>query len=200
MGKIIGLTGGIASGKSTVSKLLKELGAVVIDADTISRRIVEPGSSTLEELITAFGMEYITNEGQLNRRKLGNYVFQKKEALEKLNKITHPVIFEEIKNEIHRVRNTMPTAVIILDAALLIEMGLVSLVDELWLVITSQEQQLERLMVRDKLSIEDAEGRILAQMSQEEKQPFADRIIDNSGNYHELQGQIYDLWREVAEI
>ncbi|KAB3527260.1 dephospho-CoA kinase [Alkaliphilus serpentinus] len=200
MGRIIGLTGGIASGKSTASKILMELGAFAIDADIISRRIVELGTPTLKEIKKTFGDEYFNSVGELNRRKLGNYVFQNKEALEKLNEITHPAILKEIEREIIKNKKTSPKGVIILDAALLIEMGLHSLVQEVWLVTTTREQQLSRLIDRDKLTFEAAEDRILSQMSQEEKRPYADRIIDNSGTYQELREQIFALWREITEI
>lgn len=169
MKKVIGLTGGIASGKSTVSSLLSELGAVIIDADDIARSIVGVGSTALEEIRAYFGEAYFLPNGELNRKKLGEYVFNHEEALDKLNEITHPRIVEKIKIEINWHKQNSVNPVIIVDAALLIEMGLVNLVNEVWLVAVPHDTQLKRLIEREDLTIEGAENRISSQMSLEEK-------------------------------
>lgn len=198
MKKVIGLTGGIASGKSTVSSLLLELGAVIIDADDIARSIVGVGSTALEEIRAYFGEAYFLPNGELNRKKLGEYVFNHEEALNKLNEITHPRIVEKIKIEINWHKQNSVNPVIIVDAALLIEMGLVNLVNEVWLVAVPHDTQLKRLIEREDLTIEGAENRISSQMSLEEKKQFADRIIDNSGNVETLKEQVKKIWHEIA--
>lgn len=197
MKKVIGLTGGIASGKSTVSSLLIKLGAVVIDADHIARSIVKVGSPALLEIKDFFGEAYFLSNGELNRKKLGEYVFNHEDALNKLNEITHPRIIQEIKNEIncHKQKDTSP--VIIVDAALLIEMKLVYLVDEVWLVAVPYDVQLKRLMERENLTMEGAKIRIASQMSLEEKKQFANRIIDNSGDIVDLEKQVKKMWQRI---
>lgn len=194
MKKVIGLTGGIASGKSTVSGLLKSLGAVIIDADEISREIVQVGKPALEEIKAYFGESYFHEDGTLNRKKLGDYVFRNGEALKKLNEITHPPIIEEIKKRINFHQKNSDAPAIIVDAALLIEMGMVSLVDEVWLVAVPQQVQLERLMEREKLGMGGAKNRIAAQLSLEEKRKFADQVIDNSGDVEDLNAQVLRIW------
>jgi len=199
MKKVIGLTGGIASGKSTVSSLLKSLGAAIIDADEISREIVQPGKPALEEIKAYFGEEYLFKDGTLNRKKLGDYVFRNGEALKQLNRITHPLIIEEIKRRInfHQKNNAAPA--IIIDAALLIEMGMVPLVEEVWLVAVPQALQLERLMERENLEMGGAKNRIAAQLSLEEKRKFADRVIDNSGDVEDLEAQVLKIWQGLLQ-
>ncbi len=198
MKKVVGLTGGIASGKSTVSSLLKDLGVVIIDADDIARSIVRVGSDALKEIRAYFGQEYFFSNGELNRKKLGEHVFNQEEALDKLNEITHPRIIEKIKNEINWHKQNSPNPVIIVDAALLIEMGLVDLVDEVWLVAVPYGTQLKRLMERENLTVEGAENRISSQMSLEEKKHFADKIIDNSGDVVALEEQVRKIWQDMT--
>ncbi len=197
MGKIIGLTGGIASGKSTVSKILANLGALIIDADELGRRVVSKGSLALEEIKNYFGEEYLEEDGQLNRKKLGTLVFNNPKALEKLNEITHSKIIEEMKKEIIWHKKNAPNTVIIVDAALLIEMNLMKLVDEVWLVAIPYQLQLNRLMDREGLTKQEAENRITCQMSLEDKKKYAHKIIDNSTDIIELEERVKKLWREI---
>ncbi|WZL74670.1 dephospho-CoA kinase [Clostridiaceae bacterium 35-E11] len=188
--KIIGLTGGIASGKSTVSGMLRELEIPVIDADKIAREIVAVGKPALKEIEVAFGKDVIHQDGSLNREQLGKIVFSDKEKLKNLNEITHRRIIKEILNRIEMYREKSIDPVIIIDAALLIETGIKDLVDEIWVVLTDENTQLKRLMERDKMSAEEGLKRIRSQMTVEEKKKYADEIIDNNHDLKHLKRQV----------
>lgn len=194
--KVIGLTGGIATGKSTVSALLKQLGAAIVDADLVARQIVEPGGPAWQEIIAAFGVGFLNLDKTLNREKLGKLVFNDAQALEKLNQITHPKIVEEIRQQIegYKLIEVGP-ALLVIDAALLIEVKLHLLVEEVWLVTCSPQEQIARLMVRDKLSYQDALARIKSQMPIEEKKSYAQYIINNNGTLEETKKQVEELWQ-----
>ena len=189
--KVIGLTGGIACGKSTVSAYLRELGAVIVDGDIIAREVTE-NMKTFIELMKAFGSEIVDDNGKLDRRALGNIVFGNKEALEKLNSIVHPEVEAQIKFIVQLYREKNFNGVLVLDIPLLIEIKLFERIemDELWLVSINREIQLSRLMDRNNLTEEEATARILSQLSLEEKSKFADIIIDNSSDIEHLHTQI----------
>lgn len=192
----LGLTGGIASGKSTVSKMLRELGAIVIDADLVAREIVAPGQPALVAIQAAFGVEVINDRGELDRKKLAGLVFDHPDKLEVLNRITHPLIKEEIANRMAALeREDCPTVVV--DAALLIEAGWHTMVDEVWLVSLDDQTQLKRLMERDKLTLDEARQRISAQMSLSQKARYAHRIIDNSGSIQDTQQQVACFYSQL---
>jgi dephospho-CoA kinase len=180
---VIGLTGGIACGKSSISSLLKREGFLIIDADEIAREIVKPYSRVWEEIVENWGSDVLLPDNFLNRTRLGSIVFNNKDELKKLNDITHPEIIREIKQRIVNAG----TAHICIDAALLIETGLHSIVDTVWLVILDRDVQVARLMERDSLSPEDAICRIQLQMSLEEKKKYADLIIDNNGLWKDTE-------------
>ncbi|HHV73965.1 MAG TPA: dephospho-CoA kinase [Thermoanaerobacterium sp.] len=192
--KVIGLTGGIASGKSTVSSILKRLGAVIIDADVVSREIMIKGTDTYNILVSVFGREILRKDGEIDRRKLGNLVFADKEKLNKLNEITHPEIIKRIKDIIEEERKKGKEKAIVLDAALLIEMKLFNMVDEVWLVVVDKKTQIRRLMKRDNLSYKDALNRIKSQMSIEDKMKYADFIINNCKDFNAIKRQVELLW------
>lgn len=195
--KIIGLTGGIASGKSTVSALLKELGAYIVDADRIAREIVTPGSEALKEIAGFFGEEILNGDGTLKRAELARRVFNDPAALEKLNQITHPRIISAIEE---RIRQAAPTeSVLVLDAALLLELNLKSLVDEIWLVCVAPETQFERLLKREAMTREDAGKIIRTQLPLEAKMAAADVCIDNNGTVEALRQKIQKLWNEQVK-
>lgn len=196
--KIIGLTGGVASGKTTVSDILSKLGAIIIDADKIARRVVQRGKPAYRDIVAYFGQEILLEDYGINRKKLAGLVFRDKDALEKLNSITHPRIIGEIKKEIKTYKQMPGNHVIIIDAALLIETNLKDMVQEIWLVLAPKEVQKLRLMDRDGISSGEADRIIKSQTSNEEKIPFADRLIDNSGDLEGLLAQVKDLWRIVS--
>ncbi|MGJ7045641.1 MULTISPECIES: dephospho-CoA kinase [Thermoanaerobacterium] len=197
--KVIGLTGGIASGKSTVSSILKSLGAVIIDADVVSREIMIKGTETYNILISVFGREILRKDGEIDRRKLGNLVFADKEKLNKLNEITHPEIIKRIKDIIEEERKKGKEKAIVLDAALLIEMKLFNMVDEVWLVVVDKKTQIRRLMKRDNLSYKDALNRIKSQMSIEDKMKYADFIINNCKDFNAIKRQVELLWGRFSK-
>lgn len=200
MVKVIGLTGGIASGKSAVSAVLKELGAEVIDADIISRQVVEPGLPAWQQIVDEFQESILNKDGTINRKKLGEIVFADPAKLDKLNKITHPYIIAEIENLIAKHRSSGEKGVVVLEAPLLLELGLERLVDEVWVVAVHPTIQLKRLMERDKLSTRAAVNRIEAQMPLEEKVKKADRVIDNSGTLQETEEQVKKIWSIFCEV
>lgn len=190
---VIGLTGGIASGKSTVSKILSELGATIIDADIIARKVVKKGEIAYFKIVEYFGDEVLQADGELNRKKLGSIVFSDKEKLSILNSITHPHIIDSIKVEIKKQKES-GEKVIVLDAAILIELGLQRLVDTVWLVIVSEKTQIQRLMQRDGVSYDEAMSRILTQYKNKDKIKYADFIIDNDKQLDELSDFIKDKY------
>ncbi len=194
--KVIGLTGGIASGKSTASEILKQLGAYIIDADLIAREILEDDSYVVERLLKAFGPDIIDGEGNIIRSKLADKVFSDAKGLKKLNDITHPVIIDKIIRQINNIKKgTRTFPAIIVDAALLIESGLYRHVDQVWLVKVDRNKQIERLMARDNISEQQAINRINSQMPNEEKERFAQRIINNNGDLSDIRRQIQYLWQ-----
>ncbi|KXG78857.1 Dephospho-CoA kinase [Fervidicola ferrireducens] len=197
--KVIGLTGGIASGKSTVSRMLRQKGAYIIDADEIAKEIVKPGKPAWEDIVRYFGKEILDESGNIRRKKLAKIVFSDEKKLNLLNRITHPRIVEEIKRELEACRRRNEKIVII-DAALLLEIGLDVLVDEVWVVAVDEKTQIDRLIKRESsISYAEAMERIRAQMPLEEKLKFATRIIDNSGDIENTQKQVDEIWREFEK-
>src|SRR5690554_1386826 len=195
---IIGLTGGIASGKSTVSNYLAELGAIIIDADKIAYEIMEKGKTAYWQIIEAFGREILAENGEIDRSRLGKIVFNELEKKKILEEITHPQVIREMREKIEEYR--AENKVIVLDIPLLFEAGLDSMVDETWVVYVDRGTQLQRLMARDGLSYEEANKRIQAQMSLEKKRVLADFVINNKGNIEDLKRQVLLKWREINEI
>lgn len=193
IGKIIGLTGGIATGKSTVSKILREEGYQVIDADLIARDIVKPGKPAYKELVAYYGENILNPDKTINRPVLGQLVFSNKDLVKKLNQITHPYIFQEIKKEIEESRKK--ENIIFLDIPLLFEekdkLNKHNIkLDEIWLVYVDEDLQLERLVKRNKLEKKEASERISLQIPIEEKKKMATRVIDNSKDIDFLREEI----------
>ncbi|WP_432664207.1 dephospho-CoA kinase [Wukongibacter baidiensis] len=195
--KVIGLTGGIASGKSTVSNYLRDLGAVIIDADIVAREIVEKGQPALAEIVDYFGGKVLNYDGTLNRKYLGSIVFSDPDKLQVLNKITHKRIIERIEDKIDYYRHKENLKAIFVDAALLIEMKMYLLTDEVWLVTVSKETQIERIMLRDNLSSNEAIERINSQMCLEQKKQHADVILDNSKDFNFLKEQVETVYNSI---
>lgn len=177
--KIIGLTGGIASGKSTVSRALRDLGAIVIDADEVAHTIMEPGKPAWEDIIEHFGPGVLNADQTIDREKLGAIVFNNPELLRVLNQITHPRVGEQFKQMITTLRAEKSDAVLFMEVPLLYETHMERICDEVWVVWVDEETQIQRLMKRDGLSREDALKRIDAQMSLDEKARRAEFVIDN---------------------
>jgi dephospho-CoA kinase len=192
----IGLTGGIASGKSAVSKMFRALSIPVVDADVASRKVVEPGQPALSEIAELFGPAVIQPDGQLDRKKLGALIFGDEHQRQTLNAIVHPRVREWMQEQIKGYEE-MGEKAIVLDIPLLIESKLMNWADKVLLVYVPKDVQVKRLMTRDHLSEEDALLRIHAQMPLEDKKAQADQIIDNQGSLLETQQQllnILDAW------
>ncbi|MEK3987588.1 dephospho-CoA kinase [Paenibacillus sp. FSL K6-3166] len=195
---IIGLTGGIASGKSTVSALLVSKGARLVDADVIAREVMLPGHEVLAAAVKQFGSEILSPDGTLNRGKLGDIVFQDPAALQALNNLTHPAIRREIKERMNSLEVEDPKKLTIVDIPLLFESGLENMFHEILVVYVPREVQIARLMERNGLSLEQAEARLNAQMDIEAKRNKADYIIDNSGELAHTEQQVSVLWDRLG--
>ena len=193
--KVIGLTGGIATGKTLVSNMFKELGAYIIDADVVARQIVEKGSPVLKEIEKVFGKEVFLPDGSLNRRRLREIIIKDKNKRELLNSITHPAIIEKE----NRLVREADSSLIIVDAALLIESGSYKRFKEIILVYSPFEVQLKRLIERDGMSEKDAVSFIKTQMSIEEKKKFATYIIDNSNGVDYTRKQVEELYETLQK-
>lgn len=187
--RIIGLTGNIACGKSTVLAMLRELGAVTVDADALAHAALAPDGLAYGEVVALWGDEILSPAGAIDRRRLGEIVFADPGELAKLEKIVHPLVVQEVKTLIASAR-----APLVIDAIKLIESGISRMCDEVWVVTCSREQQLERLMRRNHLGVEGALLRIDAQAPQAEKVAVADVVIDNSGTIEETRRQVLEAW------
>ena len=186
--KIIGLTGNIASGKSKISEYLKTKGFKIIDADLIGKSILED-ESIKNRLVRVFGAEIMNKDGSIDRKKLGTIAFSSKENLEKLNRITLPLLSKKIKKRINEYKRKK-TKLLVLDAAILIEAKWNKIVDKVWVVYINPEVQLDRLIKRENYSIEEAKNRINAQMDINEKIKYADIIINNSFDWENTKQQV----------
>jgi dephospho-CoA kinase len=189
----VGLTGGIGSGKSTVAALLAGKGALVIDADEIARRVVEPGSPVLGRLVEKFGTNILHDDGSLNRGALATVAFASERATRHLNEITHPAIREIAETELAHAQASAD--VVIYEMPLLVETGQVSLVDLVVVVDVSEEKQIQRAMDRG-LSEEDVRARMARQTTRSLRLDAADHVIDNDGSLGETSAQVDELWRE----
>lgn len=194
---VVGLTGGIASGKSTVSKKLESLGALIIDADLLAREVTKKGEPAWRKIVDYFGLEVLLPSGEINRKLLGSIVFKDSQARQYLNQVTHPIILERAAEAIKEgKRGKAP--LIVLDAALLIESGAYRLVDKVWLVYCSLTTQLERLMTRDNLTYEEALARVNSQMPLEKKLPYAHEVINTEGDLDSTMEQVEQLWKKYV--
>lgn len=183
--RIIGLTGGIASGKSTVSKVLQKMGAIRIDADDKAHDIIEAHKPAWEDIVEYFGRAVLNPDLTVNREKLGQIVFNDPEKLDKLNQITHPRVMESFKDDLQAIRAATPDAVVVLDIPLLYEIHAERICDVIWVVWVDRETQIKRLMNRNGFSEEEAIKRIDSQMSLDEKARRANVVIDNRGSIEE---------------
>ena len=192
----IGLTGGIASGKSTVSAELRRLGLPIFDADAEAKLAVAKGSEGLAQVIDALGSEYLTDEGELNRAKVAERVFHDKEALRTIEAIIHKIVWARAEQFMQENRSA-EKQLVVLDVPLLIECGWHKLVDSVWLVAVSRKQQIERAMLRSGMTADEVEARIAAQMSLAEKKKYADIVLDNSGTLEETLAAVH---KELAQL
>ena len=194
--KILALTGGIASGKSTVSGKLRELGAFIIDADKIARDLAEPGQPLWNAYVEHFGKNVLLEDGTLDRRAIGRRVFQEKKEKEWIDRVSHPMVREILEHELAYGKET-GRSVAVLDVPLLFESGWDSLADFIWVVYVPPQVQIARLMNRDACDEAAAMDRIHAQWSLEEKKRLADVVIDNSGTWKKTEKQVESAWRNL---
>lgn len=196
---IIGLTGSIASGKSTVSNILEQLGFPIVDADKIARLVVQPGSAVLENVAHVFGAHVLHDDGSLNREKLGQIIFSNQDEREKLNLIIHPAIRQEmLRQKKTHIENGEPT--VIMDIPLLFESELQSLVDKIIVVSVTPEMQKKRLIERNSLSEKEALARISSQFSMAIKEDQADAILFNNGTIEETEKQLKQVLKNWKVI
>ena len=191
---VIGLTGGIGTGKSEVSRILKELGAEVIDADRVGHEAYTPHTAIWREVVDTFGERVLGPAGDIDRKQLGAIVFSDPEAMGRLNAIMHPRMADIIREKIGRFREQGATLVVV-EAALLIEAGWEPLVEEIWVISSTEEQVEERLRHRNGLSEEQIRSRVRAQMPFEERSRHAQVVVDNSGSLEELREEVESLCR-----
>ncbi|WMT39534.1 dephospho-CoA kinase [Paenibacillus sp. D2_2] len=196
----IGLTGGIATGKSTVARMLVSMGAALIDADVIAREIMEPGHPVLARVAEHFGQDILNSDGTLNRKKLGAIVFSDPGQRKVLNDLTHPAIRSEMAGRVKALEEADPHRLVVCDIPLLYESGQEGLYEQIMVVYVPKEIQLERLMERDNLTFEQASLRLAAQMDIELKKSKADILIDNRFGMGETKRQIEKFWREKVSV
>ncbi len=193
---VIGLSGGILTGKSTVSEMLAEKGAVIIDADKIGHKTYQPWTTAWREVVQAFGNGIIKESGEIDRKKLAVIVFNDPEALARLNSIMHPRMHSMIRDEIEKLRGE-GVDVVVLEAAILIEANWTDLVDEVWVTVAPEETAVKRLQNRGGLTEEQARARIRSQLSSEDRAKHADVIIDTDCELAEVRAKVEELWQRL---
>ncbi len=196
--KIAGLTGGIATGKSTVVGMFEELGAKIVDADAIAKDVVTPGKPAYREIVEHFGEGILFEDGQIDREKLGEIIFNNEAERSFLNNSTHPRVFEEMQRQIKSYAES-GAKVVLCDVPLLLESGAQSWLKPVILVYANPETQLARLTERDECSEERARARISSQLPIDDKKKNADVIIDNSGTPEKTRAQVHAAWKNLAQ-
>lgn len=199
MTRIIGLTGGIGTGKSAVARMLSELGAVVIDTDRLGHEAMRSGTEVWRGVVAAFGRQVIGSDGEIDRKALGKIVFANAEALSRLNQIMHPRIYEMTIAKIEECRRE-GVRVVVLEAPLLIEAGWTHLVDEVWVTAAPESKVIERLEKERGLDRKETLARIRSQLPPEERLKHAGAVIDNEGSLQELKARVTALWQKLTPV
>jgi len=194
--KVIGLTGGIGSGKSTVSQYLAELGAVVLDADKVGHEAFKPETPAWRDVVATFSREVLAPSGEVDRKKLGEIVFNDPEALSRLNQIMHPRMYDMMKDRIEEYRR-QGVAVVVIEAAVLIEANWTPLVDEVWVTVVPEAMVLERLKQQRGLAKEQTLARIRSQIPTTERLKHADIVISNDGNLDDVKAKVREMWQKL---
>ena len=195
---IIGLTGGIASGKSTVAQALGDRGAYIIDADKLGHTAYLAGSGAFDQVVAAFGTDIVADDGEIDRRKLGGKVFGNEAALKQLTDIVWPSIRAMAEKEIADAQRSAPERIVVLEAAVLIEADWLDLADQIWVTVVKPAVAIERACARDNLSEDAVRTRLDAQLSNDERRSYADHVIDNSSDEAHLLAQVASLWAQVS--
>lgn len=196
---VIGLTGGIASGKSTAARMLEQQGAVLIDADRLGHRVYDPGTPGFEAVVNEFGHDLVAADGTIDRKVLGGKVFGRPEEMDRLTAIVWPEIRRLAAAEIERLRNEDPDRVIVFEAAVLIEAGWQDIADEVWVVSVKPEIAMQRLAERNGLTEEQAQARLDSQLSNKEREEHADVKIDNSDTLEKLEQRVTRAWKDLQK-
>jgi len=194
--KVIGLTGGIGSGKSTVSRFLDELGAVILNADEVGHKAFKSDTELWHQVVVAFGRPIVTPDGNIDRKKLGNIVFGNAESLSRLNQMMHPRMYEMVKAQLGEYRR-QGTRVVVLEAPLLLEAGWTPLVDEVWVTTASESTVLKRLEERAGLSRAESLARIRSQLPSAERVRHADVVINTDCDLDEVKVKVKELWQRL---
>ena len=197
---IVGLTGGVASGKSVVSRILKEEGAYLIDADQIARELVQPRTSAWEELVKVFGKEILQKDGSIHRKQLAAKVFSDPTQRDLLNRTLHPRIKEEMGRRLKAIGQKDPEAIVVIDAPLLVETGDHREMDKVIVVISTEAQQIARLREREGMDQEEARRIMASQIATEEKVKVADFVIRNEGSLEETERRAREVFQELKRI
>ena len=196
---VIGLTGGIGSGKSTVSVMLAELGAPILNADLVGHEAYLPHQNVWQVVVEAFGRGILNEREEVDRRKLGALVFEDPEALKRLNQIVHPWMYRRMEGLLQDLKHR-GTQVVVLEAAVLIEAGWAPLVDQVWVTVASDENVVKRLQARNGLTEEQVLSRIKTQMPSEERLRHANAVIDTNGTVEEVRAQVRQLWNVKVPV
>lgn len=196
--KTVGLTGGIGSGKSTVSQILAGLGAFVIDADKVGHEIYLPGKEAWRQVTAAFGQDILAPDQTIDRKKLGALVFGSDEARKKLNSIVHPLMFQDIKQRIVEKRAEGFSKPIVVEAAILIEANWLPLADEVWVVVTNKNAVIDRVATQRGMAAKDTEARIASQLSDTERLKYAQVVIANDGSREDLEKKVQEAWARLG--
>ena len=197
--KVIGLTGGIGSGKSTVSQFLAELGAVIIDADKVGHEALQPDTELWHEVVAAFGRQIVTPTGEVDRSKLGEIVFSNSGSLGRLNQIMHPRIYDMVKTQLEDYQR-QGVGVVVLEVPLLIEAGWTSLVDEVWVTVASEATVFKRLEEKVGLSRQESLARIRSQLSSVERVKHTDVVINTDCSLDEVKLKVKELWEGFQAV
>jgi dephospho-CoA kinase len=195
----VGLTGSIAVGKSFVLSVLRELGCATFDADRIAHSVMEPGRPAYEDVVREFGREVLAEDGSIDRAKLGAIIFADENRRKRLNEIVHPRVIQEQDRLLRELEASTPDGIAVIDAALIIESGGYKRFDKLIVAFCERETQIERLMRRNGITREDAERRIAAQMSSDEKRGYADFEIDTSGTFEQTRKRVTEVYNQLVQ-
>lgn len=190
----VGLTGGIASGKSLAAELLQALGAFLVDADAVAREIAEPGQEGWQRIVDNFGAGMLKPDGTIDREKLGSIVFSLDEKREFLNNLLHPLIIEKVAKKMKQIALNNPAAIIVVELPLLVECGLQRDFDRIIVVWADRKAQKKRLMERNGLQENEAESRLNSQIHLDEKRKYADYIVENKGTKKEMEQQVIQVY------
>ena len=195
---VIGLVGGIGSGKSVATAMLAERGAEIINADLVGHEVYEPGKPGFDAIVAEFGNEVVGDDGRIDRKRLGTRVFADAAKLARLNAIVHPLIRAEIERRIERARANGEVRAVVVEAAILLEAGWRSLVDQVWVVSARREDVLARLAAQRGMAETETAARIAKQMTDAERRSAADVVIENTGSLDDLRTRLEGLWQTLV--